>query len=109
MQGIGTALFEESPYDAAGQPLASTFADYIMPGPVEAPHIRIEHMETPSPYTEHGIKGVGEGGPIAAAPVIANAINDALRPIGAEVGETPMTPRRVLAAIAASRAGEAAE
>jgi carbon-monoxide dehydrogenase large subunit len=109
VQGIGTALFEESPYDAAGQPLASTFADYIMPGPVESPHIRIEHMETPSPYTEHGIKGVGEGGPIAAAPVIANAINDALRPIGAEVGETPMTPRRVLAAIAASRTGEAAE
>src|SRR5262249_33794712 len=58
-QGIGTALYEESPFDPNGQPLASTFADYLLPGPTEIPAIRIHHMETPSPYTEFGIKGHG--------------------------------------------------
>lgn len=104
-QGIGTALYEESPYSADGQPLASTFVDYIIPGPCEVPDIRIVHMETPSPFTAHGIKGVGEGGAIAPPAAIANAINDALRPLGAEVAMTPVTPHRLLAAIAAGRNG----
>ncbi len=98
-QGIGTALYEESPYDANGQPLASTFADYLLPGPTEIPAIRIYHLETPSPYTEFGIKGMGEGGAIAPPAVIFNAVNDALRPLGAELTETPLTPRRMLEAI----------
>ena len=102
-QGIGTALYEESPYSADGQPLASTFVDYIIPGPCEVPDIRIVHMETPSPYTAHGIKGIGEGGAIAPPAAIANAINDALRPLGAEVTTTPVTPHRLLATIAATR------
>src|SRR5262249_6211903 len=72
-QGIGTALFEEMPFDESGQPLASTFADYLLPGPTEVPDIRILHMETPSPYTEFGVKGVGEGGAIAPPAAIANA------------------------------------
>jgi len=98
-QGIGTAMYEESPYDANGQPLASTFADYLLPGPTEIPNIRIFHMETPSPYTEFGIKGMGEGGAIAPPAVIFNAVNDALRSLGVEVNETPLTPHRLLAAI----------
>jgi carbon-monoxide dehydrogenase large subunit len=98
-QGIGTAMYEESPYDAGGQPLASTFADYLLPGPTEIPAIRIFHMETPSPYTEFGIKGMGEGGAIAPPAVLFNAVNDALRPLGVEVAETPLTPRRLLEAI----------
>jgi aerobic carbon-monoxide dehydrogenase large subunit len=98
-QGIGTALYEESPFDANGQPLASTFADYLLPGPTEIPAIRIYHLETPSPYTEFGIKGMGEGGAIAPPAVIFNAVNDALRPLGAELTETPLTPRRMLEAI----------
>ncbi len=106
-QGIGTALFEESPFDEAGQPLASTFADYHLPGASEVPAIRVEHMITPSPHTEFGLKGVGEGGTIPTPAVIGNAVNDALRGFGAEVNQTPITPRRVLAAIAAAR-GEAA-
>ena len=106
-QGIGTALFEESPFDAAGQPMASTFADYHLPGACEVPAIRVEHMITPSPHTEFGLKGVGEGGTIPTPAVIGNAVNDALRGLGAEVDRTPITPRRVLAAIAAAR-GEAA-
>ena len=60
-QGIGSALFEEMPFDAQGQPLASTLADYLLPGCPEVPNIRILHMETPSPYTEFGQKGVGRG------------------------------------------------
>jgi carbon-monoxide dehydrogenase large subunit len=103
-QGIGTALYEESPYSKEGQPLASTFVDYILPGACEVPNIRIEHMETPSPFTAHGIKGIGEGGAIAPPAAIANAINDALRPLGAEVGTTPVTPHRILTAIRAARA-----
>ena len=105
-QGIGTALYEEMPFDGAGQPLASTLADYLLPGPTEVPDIRIEHMETPSPYTEFGVKGLGEGGAIGPPAAIANAINDALKPLGAELRESPMTPRRVLAAIAEARAGD---
>lgn len=102
-QGIGTALYEESPYSADGQPLASTFVDYIIPGPCEVPDIRIVHMETPSPFTAHGVKGIGEGGAIAPPAAIANAINDALRPLGAEVAMTPVTPHRLLAAIGAAK------
>jgi carbon-monoxide dehydrogenase large subunit len=98
-QGIGTALYEESPYDPNGQPLASTFADYLLPGPTEIPAIRIYHLETPSPYTEFGIKGIGEGGAIAPPAVIFNAVNDALRGLGVEFNETPLTPRRLLAAL----------
>ena len=110
-QGIGTALLEESPYDAFGNPGASTFADYMMPGTTDAPHFRIDHMESPSPFTEYGIKGMGEGGTIPTPAAIGNAINDALKSIGAEVNETPFTPRRVRAAIEAAlknRQGEAA-
>jgi aerobic carbon-monoxide dehydrogenase large subunit len=98
-QGIGTALYEESPFDANGQPLASTFADYLLPGPTEIPAVRIFHMETPSPYTEFGIKGMGEGGAIAPPAVIFNAVNDALKPLGIQLSETPLTPRRLLAAL----------
>jgi CO/xanthine dehydrogenase Mo-binding subunit len=61
-QGIGTALYEESPYDTNGQPLATTFLDYMIPGATEVPDVRVLHMETPSPHTRFGIKGMGEGG-----------------------------------------------
>jgi carbon-monoxide dehydrogenase large subunit len=104
-QGIGTALYEEMPFDAAGQPLASTLADYLIPGATEVPSLRIGHMETPSPYTEFGVKGIGEGGAIAPPAAIANAVNDALRPLGAEVTQSPITPRRLLAAIAEAQGG----
>jgi carbon-monoxide dehydrogenase large subunit len=108
-QGIGTALYEESTYDASGQPLASTLIDYLLPGTTEVPRIRMSHFETPSPHTEHGIKGVGEGGAIAPAGAIVNAINDALAPLGAEIAEAPATPRRVLSAILAASPRQAAE
>ncbi len=103
-QGIGTALYEEMPFDAQGQPLASTLADYMLPGATEVPAIRIDHMETPSPFSYFGQKGIGEGGAIAPPAAIANAVNDALQDLGVEVLESPITPRRLLAAIAAARA-----
>ncbi len=99
-QGIGTALYEEMRYDELAQPLASTLADYVMPGATEVPNIRMDHFETPSPHTEFGAKGMGEGGAIAPPAAIFGAVNDALRRVGAaELTRTPLTPRRVLQAL----------
>ena len=94
-QGIGTALYEEIPYDEQGQPLATTFGDYMVPCAPEIPTVRISHLVTPALCTEYGVKGVGEGGAIAPPAVIANALCDAFRSIGAQFNETPLTPRRV--------------
>jgi carbon-monoxide dehydrogenase large subunit len=103
-QGIGTALYEEMPFDEAGQPLAGTLADYVIPGTAELPEVRIDHMETPSPWTRFGQKGLGESGAIGPPAAIVNAINDALAPFGAEVLDLPASPARVLAALEAARA-----
>ena len=99
-QGIGTALYEEMPFDSAGQPLAGTLADYLLPGATEVPDIQLDHMETPSPWTRFGQKGIGESGAIGPPGAIVNAINDALAPFGAELFDLPATPARVLAALA---------
>ena len=92
-QGIGTALCEEIPYDAQGQPLAATFAR--LP-PCRAPsNCRRSRSAicTPRPTaTEYGMKGMGEGGAVAPPAAIANAVRDALAALGAEVNETPLTP-----------------
>ena len=102
-QGIGTALYEEIPYDAAGQPLATTFADYMMPCAPEIPAVRMAHLINPALATEYGVKGLGEGGAIAPPAVIANAVADAFRNIGASFNETPLTPRRVSDAVDRAR------
>jgi len=98
-QGIGTCLYEAMPFDINGQPLASTMLDYMLPGATEVPDIRVLHMETPSPYTEFGIKGLGEGGAVGPPAAIVSAVNDALRPLGVEVYDLPLTPERILSAI----------
>ncbi|MBX9846762.1 MAG: xanthine dehydrogenase family protein molybdopterin-binding subunit [Xanthobacteraceae bacterium] len=102
-QGIGTALYEEIPYDEQGQPLATTFGDYMVPCAPEVPIIRIAHMVTPAQATEYGVKGLGEGGAIAPPAAIANAVADAFRNIGASFNETPLTPRRVSDAVERAR------
>ena len=107
-QGIGTALYEEMPFDMAAQPLAASFADYLLPVAGDVPAVRIEHMATPSPYTEFGQKGIGESGAIGPPAAIANAINDALQGLGVEIGELPVTPQRLFAALAAAPAKRAA-
>jgi carbon-monoxide dehydrogenase large subunit len=107
-QGIGTALYEEIPYDEIGQPLATTFADYMVPCAPEIPTVRIAHAVTPARATEYGVKGLGEGGAIAPPAVIANAVADAFRAIEASFNETPLTPRRVSDAIDRARRREGA-
>ncbi|BFG81154.1 xanthine dehydrogenase family protein molybdopterin-binding subunit [Paraburkholderia terrae] len=106
-QGIGTALYEAMPYSEDGQPLASTLADYILPGATEVPAIRIEHMETPAPYTEFGQKGIGESGAIGPPAAIANAVNDALRELGVRIDQLPITPRLIVEALAKQRERQA--
>ena len=110
VQGIGTALFEEMPYDGSGQPQASTLADYHLPVAADIPDIRILHMATPSPLSRFGQKGIGESGAIGPPAAIANAVNDALAPLGARVAVLPMSPdivRRAIAeAAATTRAAE---
>ena len=105
VQGIGTALFEEMPFDGSGQPLASTLADYHLPVAGDIPAVRIIHMETPSPLSRYGQKGIGESGAIGPPAAIANAVNDALSPLGAEVSDIPLTPERILEALAKAGTG----
>ena len=103
VQGIGTALYEEIPYD---EPASRSPA----PSPITCCRARPKCRRSRSaictprrPHTEYGMKGMGEGGAVAPPAAIANAVRDALAAIGAEVNETPITPRRVLAAIAKAR------
>ncbi len=103
-QGIGTALFEEMGFSADGQPQASTFADYLLPGAAEMPPLRIDHMHTPSPLTRFGQKGIGESGAIGPPAAIACAVTDALRPLGVAVTRLPIEPARLRAQIAAAAA-----
>ena len=102
-QGIGGALYEEFVYDELGQLLTGTLLDYLLPGCGEIPNIRQVHLETPSPLNPLGLKGIGEGGAIAPPVAIANAVVDALRPLGVEISETPVTPERLLALIRGQR------
>jgi carbon-monoxide dehydrogenase large subunit len=102
-QGIGTALYEEIPYDEIGQPLATSFGEYMVPCAPEVPTVRMAHLVHPAQATEYGVKGLGEGGAIAPPAAIANAVSDAFRSIGASFNETPLTPRRVSEAIDRAR------
>jgi carbon-monoxide dehydrogenase large subunit len=98
-QGIGTCLYEASSFDARGQPLATTLQDYLLPSATDVPEIKIQHMITPSPYTDFGIKGLGEGGAVGPPAAIVSAVNDALRPFQVEVHDLPVTPQRIVAAL----------
>ena len=102
-QGIGTCIYEAMPFDACGQPLAVTLADYLLPGASEIPEVRVSHMETPSPYTSFGAKGIGEGGAVGPPAAIMSAVNDALRGLGIELCDLPLSPQRIRDAIKAVR------
>ena len=99
VQGIGGALYEECLYDAEGQMLNATMADYLVPMAVEMPDIVVAHVETPSRTSLLGAKGCGEAGTGGAPGALMNAINDALRPLGAAIHQMPMTPERILKAL----------
>ncbi len=107
VQGIGTALYEEIPYNEQGQPLVATLADYLVPCATEIPIIRIAHLVTPALTTEYGVKGLGEGGAIAPPAAIANAVADAFADIRASFNETPLSPRRVSEVIERARGAKA--
>ena len=77
--------------------------DYLVPTAVDVPRVEISHIESPSPYTPGGIKGMGEGGASAPPAAIANAVADALTPFRARVNEIPLTPERVLSFIEKGR------
>jgi carbon-monoxide dehydrogenase large subunit len=98
-QGIGGALFEELPYDAQGQLLAGSLADYIMPTACEIPSMHLIHQHSPSPLNPLGVKGVGEGGAISPPVAIANAVCDALRPLQIELNRLPLKPASIREAI----------
>jgi len=99
VQGIGAALFEECVYDAAGQLLNGTLADYLVPMSGEMPDIVCAHVETPTKQSQLGAKGAGEAGTAGAPGAVMNAINDALAPLGARVTAQPFTPERILQAL----------
>ncbi len=104
-QGIGTALYEQFYYDENGQLLTANFADYLIPTLHEVPDdLRVGHVETPSPYTEFGIKGGGEGGRMGAPPAICSAIEDALRPLGVKIDGLPVTPKALRSLIREAQA-----
>ena len=103
-QGVGGAFYERIVYDDDGQPLTATFTDFLMPTALEVPEIEIGHMETPSPLNALGIKGVGEAGAIPVPALVAEAIDDALAPLGVRVREMPLHPDRLRQLIAAARA-----
>jgi carbon-monoxide dehydrogenase large subunit len=95
VQGIGAALCEEVIYDDSGQLLTASLADYGIPVAGEVPAIATVHLETASPSTLGGFRGMGEGGTIGAPAAIANALADALAPLDGEIFELPMTPERL--------------
>ncbi len=107
-QGIGNALYEDLAYDAQGQPLATTFMDYLLPSAPTLPPMEVSHIETLPPVTLGGFKGMAEGGTIGATATIANAVADALAPLGIKITDLPLSPKRIASLVAAARGAHTA-
>jgi carbon-monoxide dehydrogenase large subunit len=101
--GIGNAMFEWMGYDEAGQPITTTFADYLLPTARDVPKLETLYKESPSPHNPLGVKGVGEVGVIPAAAAIVSAIEDALSPFDVRIAQMPVTPARLLELIGTAR------
>jgi carbon-monoxide dehydrogenase large subunit len=96
VQGIGSTLLEELVYDANGQLLSGTLMDYLLPTSQDAPPIDdVTLEEAPSPLNPLGVKGAGEGGIVATGAALANAVAQALAPLGVQVTELPLSPNRI--------------
>ena len=106
VQGIGGALLEELAYDADGNPVATTFMDYLLPTATEVPLIEYAHVETAPGPGPGGYKGVGEGGAIGAPPAVVNAVADALAPFGVTITRLPLSPAAVAGLIDQGRGPE---
>ncbi len=105
--GIGQALYERIHYDDEGQLVTGTFVDYALATAAELPSFELDRTETPSPVNSLGVKGVGEAGTIAASAAVTSAVLDALRPLGVEFINMPLSPMRVWQAIAEGKGGAA--
>jgi len=105
VQGLGGVLFEECIYNADGQLLNGSMADYLVPMASEMPDIVVAHIKTPTLTSELGAKGAGEAGTAGAPGAVMNAINDALAPLGANINTQPCTPQRILQALGKVRQG----
>ncbi len=103
VHGIGNALFELMGYDADCQPQTTTLAEYLLPTATELPHFETIYRQTPSPINPLGAKGVGEAGTIPAAAAVISAVEDALRPFGVRLSQTPVTPEVLFNALEAAR------
>ncbi len=101
--GIGNALHEEIVYDAAGQLVTGSLMDYALPRAADVPALEVGHVVTPSPLNPLGVKGAGEGGTLPAPAAIANAVADALRPLGVTITEMPLTRERLWRRVRAAR------
>jgi aerobic carbon-monoxide dehydrogenase large subunit len=99
VHAIGQALYEQVVYDEDGQLVTGTFVDYALPTAAELPSFETDRTETPTPTNTLGVKGVGEAGTIAASPAVTGAVMDALRPLGVDWIDMPLTPLRVWQAI----------
>ena len=99
--GIGNAILEWMGFDEAGQPVTTTFADYLLPTAMDVPAIETLYKETPSPLNPLGAKGAGEVSTIPTAAAVISAIEDALQPFGVRIAQTPVTPARLVELIAA--------
>ncbi|MBF8187643.1 xanthine dehydrogenase family protein molybdopterin-binding subunit [Nonomuraea sp. K274] len=98
-QGVAQALFEEAVYDAEGNLLTTTMADYLLPSAADLPSFTLDRTETPATSNPLGVKGVGEAGTIASTPAVVNAIVDALRPLGINDIQMPCSPERIWRAL----------
>ena len=94
--GIGNAILEWMGFDEAGQPVTTTFADYLLPSAMEVPPIATLYLETPSPLNPLGAKGAGEVSTIPTAAAVISAIEDALTPFGVRIAQTPVTPAKLV-------------
>jgi carbon-monoxide dehydrogenase large subunit len=105
VQGVAQALFEEASYDADGNLLSSTLADYLVPSAAEMPSFELASQVTPTPVNPLGVKGIGEAGTIGSAPAVMNAVIDALAPLGVHDIRMPASPQRVWSAIQDAKKG----
>lgn len=105
-QGIGNAFYEKLVYDAEGQLLTGSFADYLLPTAMEVPRIETDHVVTPSPLNPLGVKGAGEAGAIPVGPLFAQAVQDALGEGAPEILEIPLSPHQLFELMAGQRAAQ---
>ncbi len=107
-QGIGNAFYEKLHFDENGQLMNASFMDYLLPTATDVPTIEGDHVETPSPWNELGVKGAGEAGAIPVGPLFAQALDDAFSDLGLEIREIPLSPNRLFELVEEAKAKRAA-